>query len=94
MKDPDVPMLPRNRYARSSTPRAVIRWTSLLESVPLPGSGALVNVESSCNFILWLSGLETTDNDISSGRSNLGVAEFQFNDKSQASNLVLLYTLV
>jgi hypothetical protein len=42
---------------------AVIRWTSVLESV-----GALVNIQSSCYLILGLSCLETTDSDISSGR--------------------------
>jgi hypothetical protein len=33
MKDPDVPILPRSSYARSSTPLSVIRSTSLLEYV-------------------------------------------------------------
>ena len=66
MKDPDVLILPRSSYARFSTPLAVEPVCSNMFLIP--GNGALVNIQSSCYLILGISGLETTDSDILSGR--------------------------
>jgi hypothetical protein len=48
-------------------------WRSFVEPVCsnmflIPGNGALVNIQSSCYLILGISGLETTDSDMLSGR--------------------------
>ena len=84
MKDPDVAILPRGRYAKSLD--EPVCWNMFHSREMVLWLTFRVRATSFCDCPAWRRAIAI----FRVAGSKLDMAAFQFNDKSQASNLTLL----